>query len=306
VTLVLTVNGPESIWLLADRRLSSGGRPMRDDARKVMLLETIDGTAILGYAGVGATALGTEPGDWMSGVLRGRNLPLEQSLLVLTEAIKKQLPRHMRSMPKDEGRAHHVFVTAFVGKEPRFYTIDLIISGDRESHAFRCARQIAGKPELGTPPRVGIAGTGQLYLLARKKQWMRSLLCVVRAHDRGHISPFAVADHLASLNHQVHLGISDKSVGPRCVVAWRYPKEGVHKWSGSSLFYTGKTRDPSLSGLPIIGCGLDVRALSDLMMPRAIKRSKAMQAGQPFNEPTLDELNAELACLPDKPDENLR
>jgi len=63
MTLVVTVNGPETIWLLADRRLSRGGQPWREDARKVMLLEPTDGVAILGYAGLGATALGTEPAD---------------------------------------------------------------------------------------------------------------------------------------------------------------------------------------------------------------------------------------------------
>jgi hypothetical protein len=88
VTLILTVNGRESIWMLADRRLSCKGRSPKDDARKVMLVETTDGVAILGYAGVGATALGTEPADWMAAVLRGRNLPLEQSLGVLARAMK--------------------------------------------------------------------------------------------------------------------------------------------------------------------------------------------------------------------------
>jgi len=96
MTLVVTVNGPEAIWLLADRRLNRrlSGRsgPIKDDARKLMFLETDDGVAILGYAGLGATALGTEPADWMSAVLRGRRLSVEASLSVLAEAVKRQLP----------------------------------------------------------------------------------------------------------------------------------------------------------------------------------------------------------------------
>src|ERR1051326_3378433 len=83
-------DGPEAIWLLADRRLSAGGRQRADNARKVIFLQTMDGTAILGYAGLGMTAMGTEPADWMSAVLRGRNLPLEHSLRVLAEAMKQQ------------------------------------------------------------------------------------------------------------------------------------------------------------------------------------------------------------------------
>jgi hypothetical protein len=33
VTLILTVTGPETIWLLADRRLSYKGRSPKDDGR---------------------------------------------------------------------------------------------------------------------------------------------------------------------------------------------------------------------------------------------------------------------------------
>ena len=35
------------------------------------------------------------------------------------------------------------------------------------------------------------------------------------------MSPYLVADYLAQLNNEVHEGVKDKSVGPRCVVAWR-------------------------------------------------------------------------------------
>src|SRR5215831_18553879 len=93
---------------------------------RATFLETTDATAILGYAGLGATALGTEPADWMSAVLRGRNLPLEHSLAVLAEALKKQLPRHMLRIAGSGPVAHNVFVPAFVGKEVRLYTIDLV------------------------------------------------------------------------------------------------------------------------------------------------------------------------------------
>jgi hypothetical protein len=78
-------------------------------------------------------AFGTEPADWMSAVLRGRNLPLEQSLWVLTQAIEKQVPRHMLRMAKDEGRAHVVLVPAFLGKEPMW-------SPSTGSMAFRWLR----------------------------------------------------------------------------------------------------------------------------------------------------------------------
>jgi hypothetical protein len=113
VTLILSVNGPKSIWLLADRRLSYKVGPPKEDGRKVMLLTTTDATAILGYAGLGGTAAGTEPADWMSAVLRGRNFPLEPSLGALADAIKAQFPRHMAEIFP----AHYVIAPAFVGQE---------------------------------------------------------------------------------------------------------------------------------------------------------------------------------------------
>ncbi len=307
MTLIVAVTGPESIWLLADRRLSKKGSLPKDDARKVMFLETSDGVAILGYAGLGATALGTEPADWMSAVLRGRNLPLEQSLGVLAEAMKKQLPRHLVRMPRGGGPAHNVIVPAFLANEPRLYTIDLAVAPDRKSYRFRYTRHVIDKPPPAKPrtPRLGIGGTGALYLI-KNKNWIRSLLRVVRANDRGHLSAHAVADHLASLNNEVHLGVTDKSVGPRCIVAWRHSKGGVHKGGGGQQFYTGTTRDPSYPSLPTIANSMELHALSDVMMRHLIKNTEAMQAGQPAQNLFNDELNAELARLPDKPDENLR
>jgi hypothetical protein len=305
VTLILTINGPETIWLLADRRLSSGGRPLKDDARKVMFLETTDGVGILGYAGLGATALGTEPVDWMGGVLRGRNLPLEQCLGMLADAMKRQFPRHMVRIPGDRGPAHSVFVPAFLGGEPRLYTIDLVFAPDRKSYAFRYTRHLVSKPALAPPrtPRIGLNGSGAFYL-AQNKKWIRPLLRLLRANDRAHVSSYAVADYLARLNYEVHL--ADNLVGPRCVVAWRHRKGGVHKIGGANQFYTGTTRDPSSLGLPTIANGMDVGGLCSAIMPHFMKQVEAMLAGQPGLELDKDEINAKLAQLPHKPDEDLR
>jgi hypothetical protein len=123
VTLVATINGPETIWVLADRRLSSGSRVVREDARKVMFLEATDGVAILGYCGLGATGQGNEPSNWMSAVLRGRNLPLEQSLGVIADAMKEQFPRHMVRMLGHGGPQHNVIVPAFLGEQIMLYSI---------------------------------------------------------------------------------------------------------------------------------------------------------------------------------------
>ena len=76
MTLVVGVTSKKSIWLMTDRRITYRSRKPKDDAPKVFFLESTDGVALLGYAGLAATAMGVEPSDWMGRVLRGRNLPL--------------------------------------------------------------------------------------------------------------------------------------------------------------------------------------------------------------------------------------
>jgi len=149
------------------------------------------------------------------------------------------------------------------------------------------------------------SGSGGLYLY-RDQKWARSLLHLIRAYDRGRVSPYAVADHLAGLNNEVHLGVSDKSVGPCCIVAWRHREEGIHKAGGEQLFYTGTTREANLSAtLPTIGNGMDINALVRVTRPHVTKLFEAWRAGEREKELDRDEINAELARLPNKPDENL-
>jgi hypothetical protein len=293
--------------MMADRRLSCKGRAPKDDARKMMFLDTTDGMAILGYAGLGATALGTEPADWMSAVLRGRNLPLELSLGVLADAMKAQFPRHMVQIPRDYNAAHNLFATAFLGDEVRLYTIDLVFASDRKSYQFRYTRHVAERLALAKArtPRVGIGGSGALYLV-RNKKWMRSLLSLIRTYDRGRVSSQAVADQLANLNEQVHLGVTDKSVGPRCIVGWRHRKGGIHIGGGGHQFYTGTTRDACSPALPTITNGMDVRALLEAMWPRIRQKLDSLGTGQHSRDWNTQEINAELARVPDRPDEYLR
>jgi hypothetical protein len=268
-----------------------------------MFLETTDGVAILGYAGLGATARGTEPSDWMSAVLRGTSFSLEQSLGALAEAMKRQFPPHMVGMLGDGGPSHTVLVPAFLGREPRLYTIGLALTPDRKSYASGCTRMVNRMPlDTSRPPPIVMTGSGGLYLSRQKDQtWRRSLLRMVRANDRGQESPHAVADCLAKLNKKVHGGISDKSVGPNCIVAWRHRNGG-----GEHQSYTGTTRDNRVPVLPTIMTGFDVKALAAIHMAEWLKARRAGQPVEEPNKPNKEEINARLARLPDKPDENLR
>lgn len=305
MTLVLAATSPESIWLLVDRRLLVEGRPLKDDACKAMFLECTDGLAILGYAGLGATALGTEPSDWMSGVLRGRNLPLEQSLGVLAEAVRAQLPRHMMQVSGVCEASHSIVVPAFVRDEPRIYTIDIVLDPGRKRYRSRFTRHVVhdGTSANVRTPRFAAAGTGGRYLL-RDRRWMRPLLRLVKACDRSRISAIAIAKEFARLNNEAHLGIRDNSVGPRCIVAWRDRKSG--KGGSAHRFFTAEAQDPSSLPIPTIGNGSDIRALLQVIRPHFERMFADMRAHRPAHEFDRDQINAELAQMPDDPDETLR
>src|SRR5882724_2286642 len=176
MTLVVAVSGPKSIWLLTDRRISYQGRKANEDGRKLLFLDTNDGVALLGYAGLGSTALGTEPGDWMGRVLRGRKLPLETSLEVIAEAVRHHLPQHLESLRSAGTPSHNVIVTAFLRGEPRLYSIDLARAPSRAKYLFRFTRFVTGKQtKFGhIAPRVAVGGSGAVHLMSDRR-WAREL-----------------------------------------------------------------------------------------------------------------------------------
>lgn len=71
MTLAVSILGRRSIWLLADRRPTYKGAPPKDDAIKIVGVDAKDWNALLAYSGLGKTAAGTEPSDWVVSVPRG-------------------------------------------------------------------------------------------------------------------------------------------------------------------------------------------------------------------------------------------
>ncbi len=270
-----------------------------------MFLETNDAVAVLAYAGVGATGVGTEPADWMSAVLRGRNLPLEDSLGVLSDALKREMPRHLATLAISGPAPHNVLVSALLEGEPRLYTIDLAVHPTKKEMAFRYVRWVDGLAEPTTrTPRFGLAGSGALILLS-DFGWKRQLLWLVRAHDRKLISANTVADAFAALNMRVSRALVDGTVGPRCIVAWRHRRNGVHRGGGGHQSYDGMSREPNMPSLPIIVNGMDIGALMNTIMPVVRKQLESFADGE---MPTLDEaaIDEAVSRVPDNPDERLR
>ena len=266
MTLVLSMHGRDTMWLLADRRLSYGpSRPPVDNAVKVLELGTTDGIALLGYAGLGATARGTQPSTWMSAVLRGRpGLTLEQALGVLSGAATRELPRHLAAM---HFGTHTILASAYLnGVGPRTYTVDNVIDPLTRQHFSRYTRRVPPDPGPQAPP-IALAGTGGLFLAGVGGTWKRSLLRLVKAHDNGKVPPCTVADGLARLNLKAHKGVRDGSVGPRCIVVWRRRLDASRPGEGGGhLCYTATAPEAEVPTLPAIQNGMDLQALVDITM----------------------------------------
>jgi hypothetical protein len=307
MTFVLSVHSRDSLWVVADRRVSYGGRrPPIDDAVKVMQLETTDGVGLLAYAGLGATSRGTQPSEWMSAVLRGRRgLTFEQALHVLAAAVNEQLPKHLASMPYG---GHFIIIPAFVrGVGPRLYSIDNVVNRKTGQHWYRFAsHQQTALP--GSPcPRLATAGTGGINLARKDKGWQRALFNLVDAHDRGKVSGYLIADQLARLNEEAHREVRDGTVGPRCIVVWcRRPGARRAAAGNGHIFYTGVERDPVSDGIPTIMDGMDAQSIAGAFMKLILGQSSNHVLSAAPLDINSAELTRLLAELPTEPDEKLR
>jgi hypothetical protein len=307
VTLVLSIHSRDTLWVVVDRRLSYEHRPPSDTAVKVTILETLDGIAVLAYAGLGATSQGTEPSDWMSAVLRGREgLTLEQALAVLADAATNQLPKHLQALA---GGAHSIVIPAFIKDVgPRVYTIDNVVDPKTKEHSCRYENHQASLP--GSPsPRLFMAGTGGRYLSRDRSGWRRDLLRIAYANDQGKISDQAVADHLGKLNYNVHQKLRDGTVGPRCIVVWRRrpgSAAAAARSAGGHCFYADIDREKDIPAIPNIGNGMDVQAIVEMLMPEL--QAWDPSSGAPLNPfgSDVDAINRRLAEIPSEPDEELR
>jgi hypothetical protein len=302
MTLLASINGPETIWFLADRRISWPARPPKDDAQKVVLLRAVDGLAIIGYVGLGITARGTEPSEWIRSVLEKRGYPLEESLSVLASAMERELPPHLMQLPMS-GRTYGVLAPAFYGdwshSSARLYSIDPVSCPKHGGH-FRVVRHDMANTGVPTPVTIAGSGRGTFMKLMEDRSRLSTLRHMIRACANGRILADVVADYLAHLNHEVHK--INPSVGPRCIVVWRH-RLGGKRFGGGYLYYTAgrreqQTPDPSL--LPPL---INVESSG---LVRVLNRMAAHASGEPVDETLEKKTNKQLLLSTDFPDNKLK
>jgi hypothetical protein len=302
MTLVLSLFGRDSVWTLADRRLTNRRGVVLEDARKIMFLETSDGRATLAYAGLGATALGTEPADWMAAALRGRDQTLEESLGTLATALRREFPPHLQQLDIRGTPQHTVMAAGFLRGGSALYSIDLALDPAGKERFFRYTRH--GNPPRLRPSRIAYAGSGGSVIHGNKRL-RRELMRLVLAYEYGRVSRGTVADAFARVNHMVHRSLADGSVGPNCIVAWR-PRSADARDGGGHYVYTGIDRDRDTPQLPTIARGMDVGAIANAILPHTVRVFEELLDGKSPVEPDRTKIDDALRQLPQGHDERLK
>lgn len=306
MTLILAATGKKSIWVLADTRLTYGRGVFSDSGEKLLRLETSDGVAILGYAGLGATSEGTQPSTWMANVLRGRNVPLEHALSFLATAAKSQLPPHLTHINSQTGPFHAIVAAAIVAGEPRIYTIRLQVSDDRRALGFEFNRELQRKPgsNYRFTPRFVATGSGALAIPAPSTD-LDLLKKLIHRAERRQQRPQTVASFMARMNQKASKLVADKTVGKRCMVAWHIHRNGDEQESGLVAF-NGTLRERRSYKIQTIQRGTDINALISLVWDHLNDQYRS--AGNNWKGVRIDEekFNESTRLLPRDPDENLR
>lgn len=299
------------MWLVSDRRLSSAGHLPIDNGIKATAIETVDGAAIIGYSGIGLTAMGSQPSHWVTQVLRGRNCTLEQSLQFLADAMFREFQPHLAKLDKAEFRKHRFLAPAFVNGEKRLYTFGVAPQGDTMRPYLE--RQIigGGLTRLRIPYPIAVTGSGAKALRPYFFNFQRPLLSLVRDFDKMKVSSEAVSAFLADLSFKSHLNTRDESVGPNSLVVWRTAKHSRYSGGGGHAFYFGKQ---SGNGpiVPGVAHGLDIAEIGrlawNLHWPQFKQQQEAKRLNEPIPEFRLrgEELTELISKLPTEPDEKLK
>ncbi len=296
VTLVISIQTNRSLWLMADRRLTVANKVLRDDATKICCLDTLDGKAIIGYAGLGATARGMEPSEWVSNSLRGLRVTIEQALEVLANAAGKALPAHLVGV--SEQFQHVMLVPAFT-KSAHLYSIEYQQKGKEISTGFR--RLVKTSRGTSFPPRASAVGSGS-ELLSRNPNWHHKVCGLVRAFNNKKISGNVVAEELNAMCQSVHLeltGQGDNSVGNRSIIVWRDLQTG----GGNHISYTGNIQDQHSAPIPTIVNGMDISTLANQMLPHFLKIALQMEAHRKEGHGEMDQQHPAMEAFTQKADE---
>ena len=122
MTFFVLATGQSSVWLTVDQRLSSLNGPKRtDDGVKLLSFDGLDGAGLMGYAGLGKTARGMQPSEWMAGMLRGHKMTVQSAVNLVARGVSEQVGRHL-----PPNSMHSIGIAAIVDGLPELHAVSLV------------------------------------------------------------------------------------------------------------------------------------------------------------------------------------
>lgn len=267
MTLSIGALTRDEIWLLSDRRISYRDKEPWDEAIKVFELVATDGYLLASYAGLGMTVGGMEPSEWLSNCLRNRKLSVAEALAYIAELVETHFARQLRSVEWSSPQHVFHFVAKVDGKTKGFYIALLRVPETGEVLIQKKVLLLDLSRPRAPKSHLQIAGTNL------SKWEYRDVQRAIRERAAGRLSPTATAKALAAVNHCVSSRLTNKTVGPRCIVTFKDALGGGQSW-----FFTGTTQDRVSPGLPCITRGLDMRALFAGVMEQSMQIAKRNEA----------------------------
>jgi hypothetical protein len=249
MTLTVAIRTPETVWMMTDRRLTRGSDVVTDQARKTLIIQTFDGGGLIGYAGLGATAAGTEPVDWMNNALRQQNCSVEASLQILTRAAATELPRHLGGDLSTQG----IIAAVFIDGKSRLFLIEAHHPAELAKPPFRAGWMNRHRMTFG--------GAGGQFL-DKHRSLQREIWRWVRRGDGGRLSLPAVADQLAKINHAVSQSVH--TVGANSIITWHRRTIRVGEAQIGHQCYEKDARAHDVFGPRILYRGTDMHAVAGM------------------------------------------
>jgi hypothetical protein len=248
-------------------------------ALKVIRIATIDGIALVAYAGLGRVG-DTQVSRWACRVLRGLNWPLEKSLERLSDAAQRKMAPILR-----KNGLQHVFIAGAIREGKHFlYSLDIV---NDPSHVVRTV------PEYSSQILFRFSGSGSQYIPRLGTDRFLKVARLMRRRERGQLSEQFIAAELAKMNAEISehaLACRDDSISADCVVVFESPPStpgpAVRHWFFDQ---NGGIEHP----------GMAVSEIYDGLMKHTLDN---------FNKPTLfrdDEVRRIFREIPETPDEKL-
>ncbi|MBT8413956.1 MAG: hypothetical protein KJO30_06440 [Boseongicola sp.] len=300
MTLALSLQTKDSVWLLTDHRLSAPGFAPVDTAVKATRLELSDGELLVGYAGIGLTPLGSQPSHWIASSFRGTKPAVNDAMYHLRNLALQEFPKHLRRVKRVEHRRHEFIASGFKDGRPVVYILRIFEMNGEFQALLNIAQMHHRDAKVGTTIPFVMTGSAVSSIKVLNENTLREVLRYARYYNRSKVSSEVVARCFFQIGSAIYNDCKDGSISPNFLVMWQNNKTGRHLGGGGAFeFDRSGTITPLDGSIPTIAGGMDINAIHKALFPILEDLGNADEAAE-------SRRNAALASIPTTPDSKFR